>query len=116
MARKANASWWVCGDYQWDPGDDRKLAAPRRLPLSLEAWSIAAGFGTACLLTRDGALWTLTIHPQRGQFDAALLKAKGLINQLLAVLPGHPQPFNLREFRINPTPRKQWQLLAEKPG
>jgi alpha-tubulin suppressor-like RCC1 family protein len=110
MARKANGSWWVCGDYQRDEGDDRKLATPRRLPLSFEAWSLAPGLGDACLLTRDGVLWTLTIHPERGQFAAALLKAKGLINQLLGVLPGHPQPFNLREFRINPTPRKQWQV------
>lgn len=84
--------------------------------MSFEAWSLAAGLSDACLLTRDGALWTLSIHPQRGKFAAALLKAKGLINQLLGVLPGHPQPFNLREFRINPTPRKQWQLPAEKPG
>jgi alpha-tubulin suppressor-like RCC1 family protein len=115
MARKANGSWWVCGDYQWDPGDDRKLDAPRRLPLSFEAWSLAPGLGDACLLTRDGALWTLTIHPQRGKFAATLLKAKGRINQLLGLLPGHPQPFNLNKFPIDPTPRKQWQLPAGKP-
>ncbi len=116
-ARKANGSWWICGDYQWDPGDDRKLDAPRRLPLSFEAWSLAPGLGDACLLTRDGALWTLTIHPQRGRFATTLRKTKVLANQLLGRLPGHPQPFNLREFGpINPSLRKQWQWPAEKPG
>jgi hypothetical protein len=116
MARKANGSWWACGCYQFDPGDDIWVGAPRRLPLSFEAWSLAPGFGDACLLTRDGALWTLTIHPQRGRFAATLKKTKGLVNQLLRGLPGHPQPFNLREFPINPTPRKQWQWPAGKPG
>ena len=117
IARKANGSWWVCGDYQWDSGDDRKLDAPRRVPLSFEAWSLAPGLGDACLLTRDGALWTVTIHPQRGKFAAALMRTKVLVNQLFRGLPGHPQPFDLRKFGpINPTLRKQWQLPAEKPG
>ena len=115
IARKANGSWWVCGDYQREDGDDRKLAAPRRLPLSFEAWSLATGFGDACLLTRDGALWTLTIHPQSADFAAALMRTMGSVNQLIRGLPGHPQPFSISEFPIDPTPRKQWQLQAEKP-
>lgn len=109
MARKANGSWWVCGNYQREPGDDLWVGAPRRLPLSFEAWALAPGLGDACLLTRDGALWTLTVHPQRGKFATTLKQTKGLANQWLRRLPGHPQPFDLREFPINPTPRKQWQ-------
>ena len=117
MARKANGTWWVCGDYKWDPGDNRKLDAPRRLPISFEAWSIAPGLGDACLLTRDGALWTLTIHPQRSRFATTIMRVKGWVNKLLHGLPGRPQPFNLNKFPIDPTPRKLWQLPGEKaPG
>jgi hypothetical protein len=116
MARKAQGSWWVCGNYHREPGDDLWAGAPRRLPLSFEAWALAPGLGDACLLTRDGALWTLSIHPPRGNFAAALKQTKGWVNQLLRVLPGHPQPFNLREFPINPTPRKQWQWPAGEPN
>jgi Regulator of chromosome condensation (RCC1) repeat len=108
MARKANGSWWVCGNYQRHD-DPMWVGAPRRLPLSFEAWSLAPGLGDACLLTRDGAVWTLTIHPQRGKFAVTLKKTKELANQLLRRLPAHPQPFNPLEFPIDPTPRKQWQ-------
>ena len=108
LARKRNGSWWVCGSFRNAP-DNRPLASPRRLPLSLEPWSLAPCFGGALLLTKDGAIWTLSIGPDTSKFAVGVTKLKLLSNQLLGVLPGHPQPFNPKEFRIDPSLRRQWQ-------
>src|SRR5438876_489024 len=56
FARKRNGSWWVCGALRSTSGNP-SLAAPKRLPLSFDPWSLAPGFGDALLLTKDGALW-----------------------------------------------------------
>jgi len=119
FARKRSGSWWVCGHCmsaprgaptQWSPV---LLASPRRLPLRFEAWALAPGYGDAALLTRDGTLWTLSISPDVSKFALGLAKLKRVADQALAFLPHHPQPFNLKEFRVDVTPRKLWELPAE---
>ena len=111
FARKRNGSWWVCGGCK---GTTPAIASPRRLPLNFEPCALAPGFGSALLLTKDGALWTLTIRPDASKFAAGLTKVKALLNQLAGFLPGAPQPFNLKEFRIDPTPQKLWELPGNR--
>ena len=74
------------------------------------AGAFAPGFGDALLLTKDGALWTLTIRPDSSKFAAGVKKLKMLVNQAVGFLPGKPQLFNPKEFPIDPTPRKLWEL------
>jgi hypothetical protein len=83
------------------------------LPLRFEPWALAPGFGDALLLTRDGSLWALSVGPDVSRSALRLARLKALANQTLASLPGHRQPFDLREFRLDPTPRKLWELPAD---
>jgi hypothetical protein len=119
FARKRNGSWWVCGLCMSPPRgapvewSSPYLASPRRLPLRFEPWALAPGYGDAFLLTRDGTLWTLSVRPDASRSALRLAKLKALANQALALLPRHPQPFDPNEFRLDPTPRKLWELPAD---
>jgi hypothetical protein len=119
FARKRNNSWWVCGQCKCPPRSAPPLwssprpASPRRLPLRFEPWALAPGIGDALLLTRNGSLWTLSVGPDVSRSALRLARLKGLVNQTLASLPGHRQPFDLKEFRLDPTPRKLWELPAD---
>jgi len=119
FARKRNGSWWVCGQCKSPPRgapplwSSPRLASPRRLPLRFEPWALAPGFGDALLLTRDGALWNLSVGSDVSKSAMRLARLKELVNQTLASLPGHRQPFDLKEFRLAPTVRKFWELPRE---
>jgi hypothetical protein len=119
FARNRNGSWWVCGHCKSPPlgapplWSSPLLASPRRLPLRFEPWVLAPGFGDALLLTRDGTLWNLSVGPDVSKFALRLARLKTLVNRTLAFLQRHPQPFNLKEFRIAPTVRKLWELPPE---
>jgi alpha-tubulin suppressor-like RCC1 family protein len=116
FARKRNGSWWVCGQCKCPPRgapplwSSPLLASPRRSPLRFEPWALAPGLGDALLLTRDGTLWNLSVGPDTSRSALRLARLKALVNQTLASLPGHRQPFDLKEFRIVPTVRKLWEL------
>jgi len=118
FARKLNGSWWVCGQCKCPPRgapplwSSPHLASPRHLPLSFEPWALAPGLGDALLLTRDGSLWKLGVGPDVSKVAIRLSRLKMLFNRALACLPGHRQPFDLREFRLAPT-RRVWELPPE---
>jgi alpha-tubulin suppressor-like RCC1 family protein len=115
LARKRNGTWWVCGQFKRPPPlwSSPRLASPRRLPLRFEPWALAPGLGDALLLTRDGALWNLSVGPDVSKFALKLARLKALLNRTFANLPGHWQPFDLKEFRVVPTVRKLWELPPE---
>jgi len=54
------------------------------------------------LLTRDGSLWTLSVLPDSSGFELGLAQLKTLLNRTLAHLPGSPEPFDEKAFRILP--------------
>ena len=119
LARRRDGSWWACGHCEstsqgappaWSPPI---LAAPRRLPLRFEPWALAPGFGNALLLARDGTLWSLSFRPDTSRSAIGLLWLKTTLNQAARYLPGHPQPFDLKEFHVEPITRKLWELPAE---
>jgi hypothetical protein len=47
------------------------------------------------------------------KFAVRLNQFKAILNQLSGVLPGHPQPFDLKKFLLNPNPQKIWELPDE---
>jgi hypothetical protein len=124
LARKRDGTWWVCGQCQgaapnsslaWTNLAWPRLASPRRLPLRFEPWALAAGSSEAFLLTRDRTLWSLWIGPDCSRTTAALTNLKVRLNRLVGILPGHPQPFDLRGFRLTATPQKIWHVPDEAP-
>lgn len=109
FARKKDSSWWFSGMSQ----GSGPLPAPRRLPLSFDAWSFVAKDGHAFFLTRDGVVWLLDIQPDTGKYAAAVRKLKRFVNQATAHLPGHPRLVNPYNGPIRPVLRKVWSLPSD---
>jgi hypothetical protein len=110
FARKKDSSWWFSGMMQ----NGYSLAKPRRLPISFDPWSFAPKLGDALFLTRDGTIWLLTIQPDTGNYATTTKKLKTLLNQAVAILPGHPKLFNLNNFPVHPQLQKIWTLRVER--
>ena len=120
VARKADGSWWGCGQNSHGelgvlPAFARSgsAGAPQRLPFEFEPWSFAAGSCTTTLLTRDGALWTWGIR--LGTIQPLPLKDRlsQLVDRIYVMLPGKR---SARGFGAQPlvdfAPHKVWQLPA----
>jgi len=108
IAQKQNGTWWASGSYS-GMGNFISLSVPKRLPLHFDAWALSAGFGSATVLTRDGALWKLSVTNDYSKFAVSLRKSKILLNHISGAFTRTP-PFNTNEARIIPNCQKLWQL------
>lgn len=55
----------------------------------------------------------MSVRPNTGGFELWQARLKTLLNRALAHLPGRPEPFDERVFRVDLRARKLWELPPE---
>jgi alpha-tubulin suppressor-like RCC1 family protein len=116
FARKTDGSWWACGrndSGQLGSGLNLRgsVGSPRRLPVALDPWALAAGNANTILLARDGTLWTWGIRLGTGT-RAKSSSVKGVLNSVSMFLL-HRRWFKTADPVEDADPYRLWELPPE---
>jgi len=127
FARKADGSWWVCGDNRSGQlglgntgtftasglvGSPGRVDSPRKLAFNFEPWAFAVGNETTVLLTKDGVLWTWGWRLGTPPFTSPN-RWQQKVNNVLSRLPRSPRFFKFKPS-IDWTPYRLWELPREQ--
>ncbi len=111
FARKADRSWWVCGENNGRFGSASAPAGattPVKLGFALSVWAMAASSRSVVVLAPDGRLWTWGRRPgataRFGAFAPVLAPVNKLAESWLGRGLFYPEP------PIDETPQLIWEL------